>query len=187
MSRFHPWDRLALVALPTAVGCARVFAKITLRAWGASRILDDALLVTSELMTNAVHATGLDRESKWTDIRAEHVIGVQFRVMHDSLYVEIWDNSPNAPVLKNPRADAVGGRGLQLVNGVARRWGTYRPPTGGKIVWAELPLSALPEPVPDPAPLPHRVPSTLRVPEGPVKDLVDTALTQRVLEGLRKL
>jgi anti-sigma regulatory factor (Ser/Thr protein kinase) len=182
--RVRPWDRMTLVALPTAVRCARAFATITLRAWGVSHVLDDALVVTSELVTNAVHAMALAGEPERGDIKAEHVIGVQFRIRDDSLYVEVWDNSASQPIAKPLGASATSGRGLRLVERLTNRWGTYWPPTGGKIVWAELHLSS--EPAPEP-PLPYGVPGNLRVPEGPVKELVDTALMRRVSEGLRKL
>ncbi|MGW2512954.1 ATP-binding protein [Streptomyces scopuliridis] len=185
--RLRAWDRLTLVALPTAVGSARAFTKVMLRWWRARHVLDEALLVTSELVTNAVQARGLGREWKWTDIKAEHIIGVQLQIIDDSVFVEVWDDSPALPVLKNPSADAESGRGLCLVQEFARRWGTCRPPAGGKIVWAELTLSNQPEPFAEPAPLPHRVPGNLRVPEGPAKEQVETALMQRVLKGLGNL
>ncbi|WP_411114453.1 ATP-binding protein [Streptomyces sp. 029-5] len=174
--RLRAWDRLTLVALPTAVGCARAFTKVMLRWWRASRILDEALLVTSELVTNAVQAT-----------EAERVIGVQLQIIDDSVLVEVWDDSPALPVLKDPDADAEIGRGLCLVDELAKRWGTSEAPAGGKIVWAELTLSQQSEPFTGPAPLPHRVPGNLRVPEGPAKEKVETALMRRVLEGLGNL
>ncbi|MFD5114777.1 MULTISPECIES: ATP-binding protein [unclassified Streptomyces] len=172
--------------MPEAVSCARAYTKAMLRWWGASHLFDDALLVASELVTNAVQATGLNHEPKWMDIKTEHVIGLQLRIVHDSFYVEVWDNSSDAPLVKNPTADAEGGRGLYLVEGLAKRWGAYRPSAGGKIVWAELPLSRRRESLVDSAPPPpHRVPGRFRVPEGPAKEHVETALTQRVLDRLQ--
>lgn len=58
---------------------------------------------------------------------------------------------------------------------------------GGKIVWAELPLAKAPDLTPETPPLPHRVPSDIRAPEGKAKEQVETALMERVLEGLRRL
>lgn len=56
--------------------------------------LDEALLVASELVTNAVRATGL--------------VAVQLRVAGPSLYVEVWDNMPGVPEVKCLEADAEG-------------------------------------------------------------------------------
>ncbi|RYJ23413.1 putative regulatory protein [Streptomyces sp. L-9-10] len=170
--QLRAWDRLTLVALPTAVGCARAFTKVMLGWWRAPHILDEALLVTSELVTNAVQAT-----------EAKHIIGVQLQIIDDSVLVEVWDDSPALPMLKEPSTNAEIGRGLCLVEGFAKRWGTCGAPAGGKIVWAELTLSPQPEPFTGSAPLPHRVPGSLRVPDGPAKERVETALMQRVLEG----
>lgn len=187
MSCLRAWDRLTVVALPTAVGCARAFATAMLRWWGASHILDDALLVMSELVTNAVQATSLASEPKWIDVKAEHIIGVQLQIIGESVYVEIWDNSLDTPVMKDPTTDSEGGRGLRLVDGLAKSWGTYRPPAGGKIVWAELVLSKPEEPFAEWKPRRHPVPEDLCVPQGPAREQVETALMQRILEGLRRL
>lgn len=66
MSRPRFVDQLDLAALPTAVSCSRVFTKLTLTKWGATSIVDDAPLVVSELVTNAVRATGItDPHPRW--------------------------------------------------------------------------------------------------------------------------
>ncbi|MFC8826677.1 ATP-binding protein [Streptomyces sp. NPDC057137] len=180
------WDRLTLVALPTAVSCARAFAACTLRWWGAAHVMDDALLVVSELVTNAVKATGPRTPTPtWTDVTAQHILGVQLRVDGLSLYVEVWDSGREVIAAGAPTLDDEGGRGLLIVQTLATRWGTYRPPAGGKIVWAELALSA--EPALARRVLPLRVPPHIRVPVGKAKEQVETALMQRVLDGLRAL
>ncbi|MYV55480.1 ATP-binding protein [Streptomyces sp. SID3212] len=188
MSRLRGWDRLTLAAVPTAACCARTFTKCTLRWWEATDVMDDALLIISELVTNAVKATGPNTpDPTWSDVRAEHVLGVQLRVVDMNLYVEVWDRAGEIPTPKAPSADDEGGRGLLLVQSLTRRWGTFRPPAGGKIVWAELPLTKAPDLTPQTPPLPHRVPSEARAPEGKTKTQVETALMERVLEGLRRL
>ncbi|WP_405618006.1 ATP-binding protein [Streptomyces sp. NBC_01508] len=182
------WDRLTLVALPTAVSCARAFVGRTLRWWGATHVMDDALLVVSELVANAVTATGpRTPHPTWTDVTAQHLIGVQLRLNGMYLYVEVWDSGRETPTAKNPTPDDEGGRGLLLVQTLATRWGTYWPPAGGKIVWAELPLPHPPHLTTDVPPLPHRIPEGVRVAPGKAKQQVETALMQRVLDGLRGL
>lgn len=179
-------SNIRFTAVLTAVGCSRMFIRHVLQDWNLSDHVDTAELVVSELVTNAVKSTGItDREPKWTDIKAHHIVGVQLRVIDQRLYVEVWDRSADAPAKQDASEEAEGGRGLLLVEGVSRRWGTFRPPAGGKIVWAELELSKPPAPAVDPPPLPRRVPEGVRVPVGNADELVGTALMQRVLEGLR--
>lgn len=185
VNRLRTWDRLTVVALPTAVSCTRAFTKVMLQWWGASHALDDALLVTSELVTNAVQATGLDHAQMRIEVTSEHIIGVQLQMISDSVFVEVWDNCPDPPAISDITEDSEGGRGLRLVSELTESWGTYRPPAGGKIVWAELALSEQDEPFAEWEPRPHRVPENLHVPQGPAREHVETALTQRVLEGLR--
>ncbi|MFE3249214.1 ATP-binding protein [Streptomyces sp. NPDC059209] len=149
-------DRLVLVAVPEAVRRARDFAVARLRSWEAACVMDDALLVASELVTNAVRATGL--------------VAVQLRIAGPSLYVEVWDGVPGVPEVKPLEVDAEGGRGLRLVEALTTRWGVYRPRSGGKVVWAELPLPA---------------PAPLLSPEAAAEELADAVLLERVLDALR--
>ncbi|MFE9293727.1 ATP-binding protein [Streptomyces niveus] len=182
------WDRLTLAAVPSAASCARSFARYTLRWWDVTHVMDDALLVVSELVTNAVKMNGPKTpEQKWSDVKAEHFLGVQIRIVDMNLYVEVWDGGNEVPATKTPAADDEGGRGLLLVQSLARRWGTFRPSAGGKIVWAELPLIKAAALTPEVPPLPHRVPGDVRGPEGNTKELVETALMEQVLEGLRRM
>lgn len=182
------WDRLTLAAVPSAACCARAFTTTILRWWGATQVLDDALLVVSELVTNAVTATGPDTpDPKWSDVKAEHVLGVQLRVVDMHLYVEVWDRSTEVPKIREQAAEAEGGRGLLLVEALAKNWGTFRPPAGGKIVWVELALFKPPMLTTEVPPLQQRLPRNVRAPEGKAKTQIETALMQRVLDGLRKL
>lgn len=168
MSRQCAGDRLVLVAVPESVGRARAFTAATLRLWGAVDVLDDALLVSSELVTNAVRATGRTAEQR---------LAVQLRVAGRSLYVEVWDSAPGVPMPNHADADAEEGRGLCLVAALATRWGTCRPRAGGKVVWAELPMPGVLEPTPAGAP-------PLK-PEASAELLADVALMERVLGALR--
>lgn len=90
----------------------------------------DALLVASELVTNAVLHSGCDPGDE-VEVVAEALPG--------RLRLEVTDpgRSGNAPTLK-PGTGAPGGIGLRIVDSLARRWGVERQ--GGMRVWAELPL-----------------------------------------------
>jgi len=53
-------DGLRLVATRSAITCSRLFVAYTLDKWGAGFLVDEAVLVVDELVTNAVKATGRD-------------------------------------------------------------------------------------------------------------------------------
>lgn len=51
--------------------------------------------------------------------------------------VQVWDGNDRRPVRKDAGPEALGGRGLMLVETVSAEWGTYNPERStGKIVWA---------------------------------------------------
>ncbi|WP_234340433.1 ATP-binding protein [Streptomyces sp. SCSIO 75703] len=178
---------LRLAAVSSAVSCSRMFIRQTLQRWKVPDCIDVAELVVSELVTNAVEATGItEPQPRWTAITAAHVIGVQLRITDARLYIEVWDRSTDAPVRKKPDDDAEGGRGLLLIEAITERWDVYRPNVGGKVVWAEMPLSEPPKPPCVPG-LPARVPGETRPRAGRMERVATTALMQRVLDGLRQL
>jgi len=174
---------LRLVAVPTAVPCSRIFVQHTLTHWHFEEHTDTAALIMSELVTNAVRAGGIidDRpKSGW--ITSEHVIGIQLRALESSLYVEVWDRTEAVPVRKNPGPEAVGGRGLLLVEALAERWDIFRPVVGGKIVWAELPLGVSIESRPHQEHRPSLVlPPGIRASRGPGADQARSALLDQLL------
>ncbi|WP_416982937.1 ATP-binding protein [Streptomyces sp. T028] len=181
-------SRVHLVAVGSAVSVSRAFVRQTLAHWKLSDYAPDCALMMSELVSNAVKETGFaDRQPKSWEITAAHVVAVQLRAIGEVLYVEVWDRSPLVPVKQEVTAEAEGGRGLHLVEALAKDWGIYRPPAGGKIVWAMVPLASLPSPSLDGPTLQLRMPDGVTPPPGPVKQQASTALMQRVLDGLRQL
>ena len=54
-------DFLELGALPSAVPCARLHARLVVQEWGLSTLADNVELVVSELITNALHASRATR------------------------------------------------------------------------------------------------------------------------------
>ncbi|WP_228388893.1 ATP-binding protein [Streptomyces jumonjinensis] len=102
----------------------RRITRASLRHWKLASVMAEALLVVSELVTNAVqHGDGT----------------VQLRVEHHvcELRIAVTDNSPQMPVLREASDDDEGGRGLLLVDAIAEKWGT----TGdGRTVWCSLAL-----------------------------------------------
>ncbi|WP_406158253.1 ATP-binding protein [Streptomyces canus] len=175
---------LQLAAVPSAASCSRMLVRLTLTRWKLADYIETAELVMSELVTNAVQATGLtDPEPKSWDITAEHVIGVQLRATGTSLVLDVWDRSPGVPVAKSPCDDAEGGRGLLLIGAMAKQWDVFRPHAGGKIVWAELELDRAAKPPPLTT-MPVRIPGATKPPKGPVHTMAEEALLQRFLDAL---
>jgi anti-sigma regulatory factor (Ser/Thr protein kinase) len=87
-------------------------------------MIDDCLLVVSELATNAVTA-GRTVVSMTVDIHREHV------------RVAAYDDGPGLPRPVTAGARDRQGRGLAIVNSLSRTWGVQRQPPG-KQVWAEM-------------------------------------------------
>ena len=110
---------IQLNAHPTSSRAAREFVASTLEDWGWTEHVATAVLLTSELVTNAV-------------IHAESDIAVTVRG-EQSLRVEVSDESPEqvSPVRLGD------GRGLRLVDALAASWGVS-PQRRGKVVWFEL-------------------------------------------------
>jgi anti-sigma regulatory factor (Ser/Thr protein kinase) len=132
-------DQLTLAALPSAVAAARAFVRLALAKWqGGAEQGDDALLIVSELVTNAVRAVGtLEAPPRWADLGAVDLVTVTLTGLADSLVIEVRDPAPGLPT-PAPEGDpsAEGGRGLHLVAALSTRWG-WTPDPSGKSVWAE--------------------------------------------------
>ncbi|WP_328750564.1 ATP-binding protein [Streptomyces sp. NBC_00285] len=173
---------LRLTAVPTAVGHSRMFVRFTLNRWNLLDQEESATLIMSELVTNAIQASGItDPAPKPWQIKEEHVIGVQLQVVHGRLFAEVWDRTPETPVRQNPDFNATSGRGLLLVESIAEKWGVYRPHVGGKVVWAELPLGSTEPPPSDPPHRPLLLPAGIRAPWGPFELQARQALLDRLM------
>ncbi|WP_374207998.1 SpoIIE family protein phosphatase [Streptomyces sp. MUM 203J] len=123
--------RWAVWRLPDAVMHARRFAARTLRSWSVGEEVDMALLVVSELVTNAIAHT-------------QGEVRLDLTLAGNRLRIAVNDASPRTPV-KTTSADweATGGRGLLLVEALSASWGSV-PLSGGKQVWAELTVERTP-------------------------------------------
>lgn len=115
-----------------SVAAARTFVRDTLQGWGFPDIIDDAVVLTSELVTNAVVHAGTAAEVLCT--RAE-----------GGVCVEVADRYPDRELpLQSPAGrlggvDREGGRGLLLCAALASRWGVEYTSTRKK-VWFRLDL-----------------------------------------------
>ncbi|GGX70238.1 hypothetical protein GCM10010358_25770 [Streptomyces minutiscleroticus] len=119
-----------------SVATARSFVRDTLQGWGFGDIVDDAVVLTSELVTNAVVHAGT----------AADVLCLR---SDEGVRIEVADRYPDREVPLQSTAvsmsspDHEGGRGLQLCAALAGRWGVEYTPTH-KTVWFRLDLPARP-------------------------------------------
>ncbi|MFD7899675.1 SpoIIE family protein phosphatase [Streptomyces sp. NPDC059743] len=107
-----------------APGRARRLARRALARWDLEELSDSVELLISEVVTNAVRY-------------AERPVTLRL-LRTDVLRCEVGDDSPQLPRQRRARDTDESGRGLFLVNRLARRWGATRLSTG-KVVWFELP------------------------------------------------
>ena len=88
--------------------------------------LDDAALVLSELVGNAVrHAEG-------------DVMQVRLRRTGDVLRIAVHDRSTVPPAPRDASVEDESGRGMTIVEALSRSWG-WEPRADGKVVWADVP------------------------------------------------
>jgi len=122
---------------PAAIGVARVLAGARIRKWDYSAVLDDALLIVSELVTNAAEVTPGEK------------IVLQVGRDGQGIFFAVWDSSARMPEprpvaelglddldLSEESFDDNGGWGLALVQALSTSCGVTRDPNGGKWVWA---------------------------------------------------
>jgi anti-sigma regulatory factor (Ser/Thr protein kinase) len=116
-----------LPSTPYSVQMARFYVRAALSYHDLDDYAEDAEMVTSEIITNAVEHAGAQ------------TIGLELTSLEGSKAVAIvvTDPSPLPPVKRDPRDDVECGRGLHIVAALSARWG-WRPQGTGKAVFAIL-------------------------------------------------
>jgi anti-sigma regulatory factor (Ser/Thr protein kinase) len=113
---------------PAAAGEARRRVRAAIRSWLVPVDLDVALLLTSELVTNAVrHEAG----------QGAQTVMLVISCSSGRLRVDVHDTSRSWPAVADVPADAETGRGLLLVETLSDEWGFYRT-SAGKAVYFTL-------------------------------------------------
>ena len=131
----HPGYSVKMDRVPEAAREARVMVRVVLSTWGLDAAADEAALLLSELVTNAV------RHAQGPTVRV-----VVDRPADNRVCLAVIDRAPRrTPEIRTPHPDDASGRGLQLIDEITDRWGwnsmgsSVRP--WGKRVWAELKVS----------------------------------------------
>ncbi len=119
-----------------SVATARSFVRDTLQGWGFADIVDDAVVLTSELVTNAVVHAGTHAEVLC--LRTEEGVRIEVSDRYPEREVPL---QTSVAAMGSP--DREGGRGLQLCAALATRWGVDYTPTH-KNVWFQLDLPERP-------------------------------------------
>ncbi|GGL06970.1 ATP-binding SpoIIE family protein phosphatase [Planomonospora parontospora] len=157
-------EERTFAAQPIMVSEARRMAAEAFAGWNVPEERAElACLLVSEVVTNVVlHAANsgvprrdlvmdggaLDFDESWDlpgfededegETVAEKEFTLRIRRGRESVWVEVFDQDLRLPRIRSAGENDEGGRGLYLVDQLARRWGS-RPTQEGKAVWFEIP------------------------------------------------
>jgi anti-sigma regulatory factor (Ser/Thr protein kinase) len=128
--------RITLPPVPESARMAREFTVAALRRWHLDPLISDAVLIASELVTNAI-SHGVPRGGE-----AAGYVELTWSYQFSRLICVITDHAVEPPVMMpvDADADAESGHGLQIVGALAAAWGWTMLGTGEKAVWAALHL-----------------------------------------------
>lgn len=113
---------------PDSASAGRAFLERLLDGWGVTdEVIDDAALLTTELMANAVR-------------QGSGVVNLRVELEDGLLHVDVQDDAEELPSTRlghSASPGGLGGGGLWIVQSVARDWGADGA-DGGRTVWFEL-------------------------------------------------
>ncbi len=115
-----------LVGVPESVARARAFVREVLGR--AHPVLDEVVLLVSELVTNSV---------THSDSRRGGQVTLAVSEVDDTAHVEVLDSGSDSEPRVHDEPYGEGGRGLFLVDALSERWGIYRD-GAGRVVWFAL-------------------------------------------------
>jgi anti-sigma regulatory factor (Ser/Thr protein kinase) len=127
--------RITLPPVPESAGMARDFTAAALRKWHLDSLISDAVLIASELVTNAIsHGT------KSAAPQPPGSVELTWSYQVSRLICVIIDQAGEPPVIAPADEEAESGHGLRIVAALAAAWGWTMLGTGEKAVWAALQL-----------------------------------------------
>jgi anti-sigma regulatory factor (Ser/Thr protein kinase) len=114
-----------LIDHPSSVSKARAFAQRSLLQWELDDLVPDAVVIVSELVTNAI-------------LHANSECELRLSLHPKSLRIAVVDYGPGMPEPQAPSATNTSGRGLQIIDTLSFAWGVDLLTGNQKLVWAEL-------------------------------------------------
>lgn len=121
------WRQWELPATRQAAALARQVTREVLTAWHRADLEETAVLIVSELVTNAVRHASTGRP----------LVALRLEIAGASVRIEVHDDDPRWPEPSTPDSLDESGFGFVLVNALASKWGV-NDTAAGKAVWAEL-------------------------------------------------
>jgi anti-sigma regulatory factor (Ser/Thr protein kinase) len=133
------WVRRQVVSrqpdLGLAAKAARDYSERVLRGWGLQPLADDAAVIVSELVSNAIrHGMNGHNGSAYDCIEL-----ILWR-RPGQIICAVTDPGTGTPAMANPDPMAEQGRGLHVVEALCATWGWTRLGDHRKAVWAALPV-----------------------------------------------
>jgi hypothetical protein len=110
--------RVRLTREPSAAAEARSQVRAAIRDWKVPVDSDIAILLTSDLVTDAIlHGDG-------------ETITLAIRCARGHLRIDVYDRSRYVPAVADRSGDAQAASGLVLVAALSADWGSFRTPAG---------------------------------------------------------
>ncbi|HEX5191004.1 MAG TPA: ATP-binding protein [Streptosporangiaceae bacterium] len=123
---------LVLKPGPESVKAAREFTSATLRDWQLDDLVEEAVIVASELVTNAIrHGTRCTVPTE-----DDAIVALAWQRQAHRIVCIVTDSSDLPPVLEDADMTAESGRGLQVVHALTAAWGWAMLGACQKAVWA---------------------------------------------------
>ncbi|MFJ8029056.1 ATP-binding protein [Streptomyces sp. NPDC096032] len=122
--------KIAISPVPIAAPLCRRLVTDALHRWDLDDLIDDAQVIATELVTNAIA----------TNAPADSDVTLWLRRDRGSLVIEVDDQAEAIPVLPQAAFSVEYGRALSVVASLSTFWG-LREGAGGKVMWAELPAA----------------------------------------------
>lgn len=122
----------------TASGAARDFTRQILGSWGLLVLAEDAAVIVSELVTNALCHGVRDTNGAARDGPAHDRVELILLRRAGEMVCAVTDPGAGHPVLGTPKPTAEAGRGLCVIESLAATWGWTRLDAHKKAVWATL-------------------------------------------------
>ncbi|MFF4776469.1 ATP-binding protein [Microtetraspora fusca] len=129
----RPLGGAELPGRASSVGEARRWARGLLAGWLSGDAVDDAVVLLSELVTNAVVHSDSGREPDgFVTVFVAAGVGIA--------HVEVIDDgsATSVPTVREASEASDGGRGLWMVDAMATAWGVHHDDEAGNAVWFEI-------------------------------------------------